>query len=91
MYGMRKAAVTYLTRSASAEVGKQRIRVNEIAPALLIGGRTLPGVRRQPDRRGRRSGSRGLRAIFRRRACATGSGGYGRGGDGRPGTARPFR
>lgn len=36
VYGMSKAAVTYLTRTAAAEVGKQRIRVNEIAPALLM-------------------------------------------------------
>jgi NAD(P)-dependent dehydrogenase (short-subunit alcohol dehydrogenase family) len=28
--------VTHLTRSAAAEVGKQGIRVNEIAPALLM-------------------------------------------------------
>jgi NAD(P)-dependent dehydrogenase (short-subunit alcohol dehydrogenase family) len=36
VYGMSKAAVTYLTRSTAAEVGKQGIRVNEIAPALLM-------------------------------------------------------
>jgi len=36
VYGMNKAAVTYLTRTAAAEVGKQGIRVNEIAPALLM-------------------------------------------------------
>jgi NAD(P)-dependent dehydrogenase (short-subunit alcohol dehydrogenase family) len=35
-YGLSKAAVTHLTRSAAAEVGKQGIRVNEIAPALLM-------------------------------------------------------
>ena len=33
--GLSKAGVTHLTRSAAAEVGKQGIRVNEIAPALL--------------------------------------------------------
>jgi NAD(P)-dependent dehydrogenase (short-subunit alcohol dehydrogenase family) len=36
IYGMSKAAVTYLTRTTAAEVGKQGIRVNEIAPALLM-------------------------------------------------------
>jgi NAD(P)-dependent dehydrogenase (short-subunit alcohol dehydrogenase family) len=36
VYGMSKAAVSYLTRTAAAEVGKQGIRVNEIAPALLM-------------------------------------------------------
>ncbi len=36
LYGLSKAGVTYLTRSAAAEVGKQEIRVNEIAPALLM-------------------------------------------------------
>ena len=36
VYGLSKAAVTHLTRSAAAEVGKQGIRVNEIAPALLM-------------------------------------------------------
>ena len=36
VYGLSKAAVSYLTRSAAAEVGKQGIRVNEIAPALLM-------------------------------------------------------
>jgi NAD(P)-dependent dehydrogenase (short-subunit alcohol dehydrogenase family) len=36
IYGLSKAGVTYLTRSAAAEVGKQGIRVNEIAPALLM-------------------------------------------------------
>jgi NAD(P)-dependent dehydrogenase (short-subunit alcohol dehydrogenase family) len=36
VYGMSKAAVTYLTRTTAAEVGKQGIRVNEIAPALLM-------------------------------------------------------
>jgi NAD(P)-dependent dehydrogenase (short-subunit alcohol dehydrogenase family) len=36
LYGLSKAAVTHLTRSAAAEVGKQGIRVNEIAPALLM-------------------------------------------------------
>jgi NAD(P)-dependent dehydrogenase (short-subunit alcohol dehydrogenase family) len=36
VYGMSKAAVTYLTRTTAAEVGKLGIRVNEIAPALLM-------------------------------------------------------
>lgn len=36
IYGLSKAAVTHLTRSAAAEVGKEGIRVNEIAPALLM-------------------------------------------------------
>ena len=36
IYGLSKAGITYLTRSAAAEVGKQGIRVNEIAPALLM-------------------------------------------------------
>jgi NAD(P)-dependent dehydrogenase (short-subunit alcohol dehydrogenase family) len=36
VYGLSKAAVSHLTRSAAAEVGKQGIRVNEIAPALLM-------------------------------------------------------
>ena len=36
VYGLSKAAVTYLTRTAAAEVGKHGIRVNEIAPALLM-------------------------------------------------------
>jgi NAD(P)-dependent dehydrogenase (short-subunit alcohol dehydrogenase family) len=36
VYGLSKAGVTHLTRSAAAEVGKQGIRVNEIAPALLM-------------------------------------------------------
>ena len=36
VYGMSKAAVSYLTRTTAAEVGKQGIRVNEIAPALLM-------------------------------------------------------
>jgi NAD(P)-dependent dehydrogenase (short-subunit alcohol dehydrogenase family) len=36
VYGASKAAVTYLTRSAAAEVGKEGIRVNDIAPALLM-------------------------------------------------------
>lgn len=36
VYGLSKAAITHLTRSAAAEVGKQGIRVNEIAPALLM-------------------------------------------------------
>jgi len=36
LYGLSKAGVTYLTRSAAAEVGKSDIRVNEIAPALLM-------------------------------------------------------
>jgi NAD(P)-dependent dehydrogenase (short-subunit alcohol dehydrogenase family) len=36
VYGMSKAAVTYLTRTTAAEAGKQGIRVNEIAPALLM-------------------------------------------------------
>jgi NAD(P)-dependent dehydrogenase (short-subunit alcohol dehydrogenase family) len=30
--------VTHLTRSVTAEVGKQGVRVNEIAPALLMSG-----------------------------------------------------
>jgi NAD(P)-dependent dehydrogenase (short-subunit alcohol dehydrogenase family) len=36
VYGLSKAAVSHLTRSAAAEVGKAGIRVNEIAPALLM-------------------------------------------------------
>jgi NAD(P)-dependent dehydrogenase (short-subunit alcohol dehydrogenase family) len=36
IYGLSKAAVSHLTRSAAAEAGKQGIRVNEIAPALLM-------------------------------------------------------
>jgi NAD(P)-dependent dehydrogenase (short-subunit alcohol dehydrogenase family) len=36
VYGLSKAAVTHLTRSAAAEVGKHGIRVNEIAPALVM-------------------------------------------------------
>ena len=36
IYGLSKAGVTYLTRSAAAEAGKSDIRVNEIAPALLM-------------------------------------------------------
>ena len=36
VYGMSKAAASYLTRTTAAEVGKQGIRVNEIAPALLM-------------------------------------------------------
>jgi len=36
VYGLSKAAVTHLTRSAAAEEGKHGIRVNEIAPALLM-------------------------------------------------------
>ena len=36
VYGMSKAAGSYLTRTTAAEVGKQGIRVNEIAPALLM-------------------------------------------------------
>lgn len=36
LYGASKAAVTYMTQSAAAEVGKHGIRVNEIAPALLM-------------------------------------------------------
>jgi hypothetical protein len=36
LYGLSKAGVTHLTRSAAAEVGKQGIRVNEIAPALVM-------------------------------------------------------
>jgi NAD(P)-dependent dehydrogenase (short-subunit alcohol dehydrogenase family) len=36
LYGTSKAAVTYMTKATAAEVGKQRIRVNEIAPALLM-------------------------------------------------------
>jgi NAD(P)-dependent dehydrogenase (short-subunit alcohol dehydrogenase family) len=36
IYGLSKAAVTHLTRSAAAEEGKRGIRVNEIAPALLM-------------------------------------------------------
>jgi NAD(P)-dependent dehydrogenase (short-subunit alcohol dehydrogenase family) len=36
VYGMSKRAVTHLTQSAAREVGKLGIRVNEIAPALLM-------------------------------------------------------
>jgi len=36
IYGLSEAAVTQLMRSAAAEVGKQGVRVNEIAPALLM-------------------------------------------------------
>ena len=36
VYGMSKRAVTHLTQSAAVEVGKLGIRVNEIAPALLM-------------------------------------------------------
>ena len=36
LYGMSKRAVTHLTRSAAREAGKYGIRVNEIAPALLM-------------------------------------------------------
>lgn len=36
IYGLSKAAVTHLTRCAAAEEGKRGIRVNEIAPALLM-------------------------------------------------------
>lgn len=36
VYGASKAAVTHLTPSAAAEGGKQGIRANEIAPALLM-------------------------------------------------------
>lgn len=36
VYGMSKAAVSYLTRTTAAEVGKRGVRVNEIAPAILM-------------------------------------------------------
>jgi NAD(P)-dependent dehydrogenase (short-subunit alcohol dehydrogenase family) len=36
LYGMSKRAVTHLTQSAAREAGKLGIRVNEIAPALLM-------------------------------------------------------
>lgn len=42
LYGISKSAVTYLTQSAATEVGKRGIRINEIAPALLMPGATLP-------------------------------------------------
>jgi NAD(P)-dependent dehydrogenase (short-subunit alcohol dehydrogenase family) len=36
LYGMSKRAVTHLTQTAARDGGKQGIRVNEIAPALLM-------------------------------------------------------
>jgi NAD(P)-dependent dehydrogenase (short-subunit alcohol dehydrogenase family) len=36
LYGTSKAAITFMTKATAAEVGKDGIRVNEIAPALLM-------------------------------------------------------
>jgi NAD(P)-dependent dehydrogenase (short-subunit alcohol dehydrogenase family) len=36
LYGMSKRAVTHLTQTAARDGGKQGIRVNEIAPAMLM-------------------------------------------------------
>jgi NAD(P)-dependent dehydrogenase (short-subunit alcohol dehydrogenase family) len=36
IYGASKSAVTLLTRSAAREAGKDGIRVNEVAPAVLM-------------------------------------------------------